>query len=353
MADLLQYYLFFAVIFFFYFISNSKENKQSFLFITVCALIILVGSRNVLYGRDTLGYVTVFYNTESVNLTDTTEPGFSLFVYLIHSITNNYHIFLFAAYFSTGIALYKLMNKYLLTTYEILSSVCIYVLLGILAFNMAALRQTIALSLGIIAFICAADGKFKRYLLFVALAMTFHNSAFVLLALYPLRYLNAKSYGFIFVAVCFFIGLVIPHIVLPFLQTYIPIDDRFDQYGTTYESNLSYTGFILQLILVILAFICRGDIQLENKTKNLFFNAAFLGLAIQSLTGTLAEFFRLSLYFSVFDIILIPLALSTFQGSNAKLIRSLFIIGCLVYILFLSGGGVLPRKQPFVLPIGF
>lgn len=357
MTDLLQYYFFFAFIFFsLYYIKNcslsSEAKKKKILSVVVCSLAILVGFRNVLYGRDTLGYVLDFKNTSVINLKETTEPGYHLLVCVLQLITSNYHVFLFTAYLSTPIALYKILEKYLTSEYEILASLCIYVLLGLLAFNMAAIRQTLAVSFGLFAFIYAADGKLLRFLVCVAIAYSFHNSAFVLLVLFPLRYINTKSYGLIFVGICFIIGVVASHLLIPFFQTYIPMEDRFAQYGTTYESSQNYVGFTLQFILVLLAFIKRNEIQLENKTKNLFFSVAYLGLAIQSLTATLAEFFRLSIYFCIFDIILIPLALSTFHGSNAKLMRTCFIIGCLVYILLLSGGGVLPHKEEFILPPG-
>lgn len=355
MSDLIPYYLFFAFMFILYSgmkVSASKELLQKnirvrYLYWLMGGLWLLIGMRDILYGRDTLGYVMSFKEAIVSNWRDSAEPGFHLLEYLTRSITDNYHVFLMIASFSSIIAMYKIMKRYFSDSYEIIAAICIYVLLGILAFNMAAMRQTIAVSIGIFAFMYAADGKWKHFLVCVALAYTFHNSSFVLLALYPLRYLDAKRYGIIGVAAVFILGVVAPASVTPFLQAHLPVEDRFAAYGTVYESSQNYTGFFLQLILVLIAYMRRNHIQLDHKTKNMFFNTAYIGLAIQSLTGSLAELYRVSFYFCIFDMVLIPIALMTFKGPKARTMRIGFIIFALFYIFVLSGGGVLPLKQEY------
>jgi len=357
MFDLLPYYLFLLFMFALY--PNMrrrtaielavKQNKVQYLYYVMFALWILVGMRDILYGRDTWGYVIDFRNMTSLSLTDSVEPAYNLLAYVVRSITSNYHVYLMIASSSMIIAMYRLMRRYFSTSYEIIAAICIYILLGLLAFNMAALRQTIALSFGIFAFMCADDGKLKKFLLCVLMAYLFHNSSFVLLILYPLRFINAKQYG-LYVSIGFFIlGIVYPGSIAPFIQAHLPMEDRFTQYGTIYESSQNYTGFVLQLFLVLIAYVFQKRIDLQQRTQNLLYNSAYIGLAIQSLTGSLAELYRLSFYFCCFDIILVPLALIGIKGKNAETIKGWFIIGCLIYILILSGGGVLPRKENYII----
>ena len=70
----------------------------------------------------------------------------------------------------------------------------------------------------------------------------------------------------------------------------------------------------------------------------MFFMMAYIGLAFQATSGVLFEMFRISFYFCIFDIVLVPLALSTFKGSNSTFIKTAFVLGCLVYIFLLAGG---------------
>lgn len=357
MLDLLPYYLFLLFMFALYPSMKGrtavelarKVKRVQYLYYVMFALWILIGMRDIHYGRDTWGYVIDFRNMTSLRLTDSAEPAYNLLAYVVRSITSNYHVYLMIATSSMILAMYRLQKRYFCSSYEIIAAICIYILLGLLAFNMAALRQTIALSFGIFAFMCADDGKWKKFLLCVLIAYLFHNSAFVLLILYPLRFINAKQYG-LYVSIGFFIlGIVYPGSIAPFIQAHLPMEDRFTQYGTIYESSQNYTGFILQLLLVLIAYFFQKRIHLKHSTQNLLFNSAYIGLAIQSLTGSLAELYRLSFYFCYFDIIIVPLALSSIKGKNAETIKACFIIGCLIYILILSGGGVLPRKENYII----
>ena len=326
---------------------SINKRRVQYLCTVMFALWILIGMRNVLYGRDTLGYVMDFSKATSLQLNDSVEPGYNILIYVVRSLTSNYHVYLMIASISMIGAMYKLMRRYFSSSYEILAAICIYVLLGLLAFNMAALRQSIALSFGIFAFVYSDDGKWKQFLVCVALAYLFHNSAFVLLIIYPLRYLNIKQIG-LYIALAFFVlGILYPGSVAPLIQTYIPFEDRFMQYGTIYESSQNYTGFALQFFLILIAYFSQKRLNLKQSSMNLLFNCAYVGLAIQSLTGSLAELYRLSFYFCFFDIILVPLSLSTFKGKYADMLKGLFILGCLFYIFILSGGGVLPLKQSY------
>lgn len=359
MLNQLQYYLFFFVTFVLYcFMKNrtrrefaTNNSRVQYLYLVMLALWLLIGMRNVLYGRDTLGYVIEFKQSTSLNLKESVEPGYDLLAYVVRVFTSNYHVYLMIVSLSMVVGMYQIMRKFFSTSYEILAAICVYVLLGLLAFNMAALRQTISLSMGIFAFMYADDGKWKQFLLCVVIAYLFHNSAFVLLIIYPLRFLNVSRLG-LYIALAFFtLGVISPGLIAPFIQTYIPLEDRFAQYGTIYESSQNYTGFVLQLILILIAYFSQKRLNLSQTSKNLLFNCAYIGLAVQSLTGSLAELYRLSFYFCCFDIILVPIALSTFKGKYAEMIKWGFIVGCLIYIFILSGAGVLPVKQKYSLEL--
>ena len=96
-----------------------------------------------------------------------------------------------------------------------------------------------------------------------------------------------------------------------------------------------------------MAYFNKNKLNIRQSTSNLLFNTAFIGLIIQSLVGPIAELFRLSFYFCFFDIILVPIALTSIREASGSLIRQYFIFGCLIYIFFLSGSGVLPLKENF------
>lgn len=353
---MLQYYLYFSFIIILLgligaksdYILATKKGRPQYLFWVIFVLWLLIGLRNQLYGRDTLGYVGFFHETIVLDLKDKPEPLHDLFVYLIRAITDNYHIYLLLSAAPICLALYFLFKNYLNKSYEVLAAICIYTVLGIFGFNNAGLRQTIAMSLGIFAFMYADKGKWISSVLCLVTAYLFHNSSFILFLIYPAFFFNPKRYGPIVVLALFLVGAVMPGVVMPFIQTHLPMEDRFSAYEE-FTQLQNYTGFFLQLILVAIAYIQRDRVVLPKKTKNFFMNMAFLGLGLQSLTVTFAEMFRVSYYFCIFDLVLVPLALTSFKGEQGKTIRVAFIIGCLIYIFIISQAATLPLKQNYTI----
>lgn len=353
---MLQYYLYFLFIIILFglngkqsdYIQASKKGRPLYLFWVIFVLWLLIGLRDQLYGRDTLGYVKYFHATTVLDLKDKPEPLHDLFVYLVRSLSDNYHVYLLLSAAPICLAFYYLFKKYLNGSYEVLAAICIYTLLGIFGFNNAGLRQTIAMSMGIFAFLYADKGKWVQSVLWLVTAYFFHNSSFILFLIYPAFFFNPKRYGPIIVLALFLVGAVMPGSVMPFIQAYLPMEDRFGGY-VEFTQYQNYTGFFLQMILVAIAYIQKDKVMLPEKTKNFFMNMAFLGLGMQSLTVTFAEMFRVSYYFCIFDLVLVPLALTLFKGEQGKMIRAAFIIGCLIYIFIISQAATLPLKQNYII----
>lgn len=347
---MLQYYLYFAFIVFLCIALNRETTVQllqphtkrvTYMMLAVGAMWFIIGLRGIDYGVDTRGYVNNFLYMTNLDLQESKESLYSVVVYLIRCLTDNYHIFFLVCSAGYCIALYALMRRYFSSAYQVLAAICILFLLGIFAFSMAGIRQTMAMGFTILAFIEADKGNWKRFLLWIAIAFGFHNSSLMMLCVYPLRYINLGKYGFLLVAVFFSVSFIMPQNVIDVLQGQEMVSERFGSYGTIYESHQNYSGFILQVILLFVAYSRKKYLKLNENTRNLFFNMAFLGVATQSMTVVIAEFFRVSFYFCIFDIVLVPLALMTLTGKISNIYRFMFIAGCLLYI-FVFSSGVLP-----------
>lgn len=300
--------------------------------------------RDISVGADTWSYVESFHKAtvlEFDHVKRQLEALFQVYEYFARCLTANYHIYLLMSSFSICWAFYKMFDRYFKEPYEVLAGICIYVLLGIFAFNEAGIRQTIAMSLGILAFLAIDKGKIIPCIVLIIMATLFHNTALILLLLIPTHYFDLRKISLIGALVIAVIGYFASDSISLFLKLYFTSEERFSGYSLEDEGQ-SYTAFFLQLILVVVAYVGRNNILLPQKTKNQLFSIAYIGLGIQSASGVLFEFFRLSFFFSMFDTILIPIALASFNGKSARMIRMVFIVGSLTYIFILSGG-TLPR----------
>lgn len=346
-----QYYVFFILLFLFFIVTQESYKplsraKTVFAAITFFMLWLLIGLRDKTVGIDTIGYVGSFNNATTL-LFETqkkaSEPLYQIFEYVVRYFTSNYHIFLLVSSVSMCYALFKVFDRFLKTPYEVMAGFCIYVLMGIMSFNMAGIRQTIAMSLGFLAFIAIDEGKWKKTIIFIIAAYLFHNTAIVLLLILPAYYFNLRKYALYASIIIALLGVVAPSYISTFIGSYLITQERFDGYTLEGEGQ-TYVAFALQFILVIVAYIRRREIPLPEKTVNFLFTMAYLGLAIQSTSWALYEMARLSFYFSMFDIVLVPLALTAWKSNNmGNFIRPAFIFGCLFYIFVLAhGDNVLP-----------
>lgn len=323
-------------------LSKSRGNV-TYLFLCVFLMFLMIGLRDINTGVDTRSYVSNFRHFTLLDLKDSKEPLYVLFVCAIKYVTSNYHVFLCAMGLLYCVSIYKLMRKYLRHSDEILIGIIVLFIFQIYAFSVAAMRQTFALGFVILAFLDVDKGRWKRFLLWIVLGVGFHNSAILGLILYPLRNLNLGKYGILLVFALFGLSLVLPRDFMMLFQQQMGFESdlRYFKYGSSYESELSLSGFIMQMIPLALIYIRRNHIQLEKHTKNLFLNCAYLGAGLQSMVVVVAEFYRVSFYFAIFDIILIPLAFSTLPKSLSGVAKIAFLLACLLY-LFVIGQGALP-----------
>lgn len=112
--------------------------------------------------------------------------------------------------------------------------------------------------------------------------------------------------------------------------------DRYYQYGDYYTSSWTASAFIMQLLLFSLCFVVRNKLIATDKTNTFLMNMAMIGLFFQSMAGELAELSRVSYYFSIFYLILIPRAIEAMSEGNNKIVQYAFEAVCLLYLFGLA-----------------
>lgn len=336
---------FFFIIVLAVFTQNARNGKNTFLFWSILVMWLMIGFRSIAIGSDTADYAQQFIRTEHLNLQYVKEPLFAIATYAIRQLTDNFNIYFLIIESVYCLSLYLLLKKFLNNSIEALIAISLLFLLGIYAFSVAGLRQTIAIGFVILALLATVKKKWWLYAICIALATGFHNSALMMIPMFLFPKIGLKRFAVPLVVGMVLLGLFAPQEIISFLSAEDSmVGDRYGTYGTVYESHQNFTGFFLQLILVSLAHYRRDKIVMTEELKNLFFNMAYLGLGFQSMTIVVAEFFRVSFYFCIFDIVLAPLALSTY-GKNRNFIYLAFMIGCLFYIFVLAQESVIPMVR--------
>ena len=176
----------------------------------------------------------------------------------------------------------------------------------ILIFTWQGLRQSMSMSICLIAFFYAKEKKWWQFLILSFLAFQFHRSAIVLLMVIPAMYFNAdrKLYLGIFAAV--FLALFNPLSINAFLLTHLGMVDKVQMYASNTSVNAVYKMFLLLLFLFAVCFTVRKELIQKNKLNQQFLIFSAIGVVLQLFSIVISEFFRISFYFSIFNMLLLP-----------------------------------------------
>lgn len=353
------YTIFFTVLILGMFATNRGKDSRKYLFLMMIFLLIIIGFRDISVGTDTLSYTEDFQRFSYMSFTEvwsfaftTKEPLYVLVSWIPSLLSNNYTLFLLTWALFPVCSLYNVFKIELHDSTDYMIAILVFFLLGLFAFYVAGIRQTAALSLVFYAGSrylgtpiklsvksIIKDTAVYKFAVFMALAYMIHNSSILFLLTVPFLFVKVRWWYILLVFGLFFVGKYVKIDQIVLLSKFF-FEDRFATYGTVYESSQSLSAFIMQLILFVVCFSVKDKLIKKDTQNNFFFNMLFLGLVFQSLSEMMAEMARISFYFSMFAMVLVPRAFREYPKNNKKLIYPGFVIVCLYYLFFLTGSNL-------------
>ncbi len=352
------YAVFFALLIAGALISNKITSSRAYLFVIMAFLFAIIGLRDTTVGPDTLGYTQDFLQISQVQFGSmwdlalkSQEPLYIIITWISSLFSDSYTAYLLVWALFPVISLYKVFKAELKDGADYMIAVLVFFMLGLFAFYVAGIRQTAALSLTFLgtgyltkintrnfkSFI--TDKNFYIFLLYVAVAYLIHNSALLFLLAIPCLFVKVRWWWLILAIGLFALGnyAKVDWIVKLSAQLFI---DRFAIYGTTSTNTLSDSGFIIQFLLFLICYFSRNKQTTRNEKSNFMFAVLFVGLLFQSLSGIQAEMTRVSYYFSMFAMILVPRAIKEYKTPWRTLLYWGFTGASLLYLFFLSSSNL-------------
>lgn len=321
----------------------KPQNNTVFAIITFASVIFFSGLRNSV--ADTPAYIRFFQRIPAsweglIDLWDSgVDKGFLVFTIVIKSVINDFHVWLFVIAAFTGVSIAMMLSKY---SCNFFISVFMYVASCQFVWMFNGIRQYLAVVIIFLSFKFIVEERFFKYLLFVAIAATFHDTALIMIPIYFVvkgKALNWKTIAFL--------GLSFS--VLFFSNQFIAFLDLL-MTGTTYEGDLYYfknddgTNIIRVIVASVPALISLlylkvirklGDNRL-NILVNISVIASSIYIVSSATSGVLIG--RLPIYLEIFNLILLPnLIERIFNTGSRKVIYSLMIFFYLSYFYFQLG----------------
>lgn len=332
----------------------AVTNQKKYIILSLLPIITISGFRYDVGTDYMFRYYPDFKSIQNGIIPYNLEIGYLLLVRICLLLSNNFQLVMLAtSAFIYGIIYYIIIKKSV--SKEI--SIIIFLLGGFYFDSLNIIRQYMAIVLLLLCFYKLAEDKVKYSLLYLAMAITLHNTALIFVFIYIPYILkfNIKNIRNILV-----LGLIATPICKPTMNILLR-NTRFKVY---FEGDLSYyTQGDLQLVLcflnviifLVLIYIIKSDKKIiEDNTAILFLFAQSMAVLLNIFTGFMFIAFRFTYMFSILQVFAVPYFIGQIHDQKIKkkmyIIVMLVYIICLTYLVILNNGNeVLPyRAKLFV-----
>ena len=310
----------------------SENPKKHRLTITLffIGLFILLALRDISVGIDLVEYKKIFercYKLEFSQLSKLQwEIGYTTYCKIFSLFSQNYRFFLIVTAGLTLIPIYKLYARE-----EKYSFLLIVLFINMPCFVMifSGLRQAIAISLGILAYMAIEKKKHILGLLFIALAVSFHVSAIVLVLIYAAYFIKIKTVHMVGVIPAMLAVYVYRIPIFNYVLGFLP-EHYIEFYGEVEETG-AVGMMLLFLVFAIFSFVILDEKTMSHKD---YFLRNLL------LMATISQFFvpvhglvqRASYYF----LIIVPVVLIRVVQAPKKALKGISDLAVIVMVCFFT-----------------
>lgn len=339
---MLPYIFLLAIVMLWVVLEEITIRRRSCIFLII-ALVIFSAIRYYTVGTDTPTYTSLFrYHVDPAYLTYDlrVELGYQFLLHQLLKITNDYYIFFIAVTFLATAPIVYTLRK-LSSNYSL--SIFIYLTFGFYLNIFNPERQSIAMGIFFFSLTYLVNKDFKKYLLCILLASTFHISAWLMLPMYFLCHYKMKdTYKII---TCFTVSYLGSSILISYLAQN---NDRYLQYTeTNLEGPQGRVTLLFYVILAVLVYIYgiiyRSHDEITKQCRILFMCGVAGLIPIAMLSTDPSGPQRILGYFSYGLMLIIPVMLARMK---LPLINILFAMGAIAYFLLTVRylGGIYPYK---------
>lgn len=234
---------------------------------------------------------------------------YNAFIWLMRQLTDNFTWVLVIVAALFAITFWRLIYKY---SKDPCLSIIFILAFNIYQFTLTGIRQTIAISLLILAYERINKNKYISCVLLILIAAQFHKSAYIFLIILLLKFVKIKYNSLLAMALTALATLIFRNRIASLLMPLV--EDR------GYSLSLSGGGETM-LFVIFAIFVFCVVVLLMNKNNiiekySFEICISFMALFFEILVPTQNIFFRLAFYFLVFFSLLLPNVIDLFEGKN-------------------------------------
>ncbi|MGW6151299.1 EpsG family protein [Bacillus mycoides] len=306
------------------------KPNQFLILMAVLSLVLVSGLRNNI--GDTYFYMHAYkvaeFNWEYIQ--NNKDMGFNIFQMILKGYTNNPQAMVFITALITNLLIVFTLYKY---SRLIEISLYVYIASGMYLVSMNGIRQYLAAAIVFAATKYIFDGNWKMYVLIVLFASTFHQSALVLIPVYFLirrRAWSGITFLLLFLAVLIVIGFnQFTEVLFKAIE-----DTQYSQYKEFHEGGANILRVAVDSTPLILAYIGKDRLREIFPECDVIVNMALLGTVFMFISTQNWIFARFSIYFGLYQLILIAWVIKLFTKKDRKLIYYSILLCYFIYFVY-------------------
>ena len=311
-------------------VANKNVSKKKIILVFFALFVALLGCRDIVCGIDLGNYFLFFQDAAKTPFSNEyeLELGYVALESIVAWVAPDFQLFLLA------VALFSLVPIFLLYRKESespLLTIALFMTIAPFSMYFSGLRQICAMAFAVPAYYFSKRKKPICFWLTVALAMLFHQSAFILALLYPVYNLRIRRNS-LFVIVPLLVGVVIfNEQIFEFLLGFL--SESYIEKYSEYESTGAYTILIVLAVFALYSFFMPREIKLEDDVIGLR-NILLLSVLIQCFAPVHFLAMRFNYYFLVFVPILIPKIANRSSLKNKPIARLSVVAMCCFFTIY-------------------
>ncbi|MGE7760179.1 EpsG family protein [Peribacillus sp. NPDC097895] len=304
-----------------------KPNKM-LVFLAVICLVCVSGLRTNI--GDTFNYKNIYIENDFTweYISSQKDMGFGILQMLLKQFSDDPQILIFTTAMVTNVlivmVLYKYSRLFELSTY-------VYITGGLHLVSMNGIRQVLAAAIIFTATKYLLNGNFVKYSLIVLIASTFHQSALILIPIYFL--VRTKAWTKSTLAwLSFSVIVVLGYEQFSSLLFSAIEDSQYSDYSKFNEGGANILRVAVSAAPLIIAYLGKDKLREIFPKSDYIVNMALLGLIFMIVSTQQWIFARISIYFNLYQLILISWLIELFSNKDQKLLYySILVLFLVLY----------------------
>jgi transmembrane protein EpsG len=306
-----------------------QPNK--FLFFIVIAIMVLVSGL-----RKNIGDTFFYMHSYAINHFSwegfKAEFGFNLLQMLLQQVSYDPQLLVFIVALITNVLLLLVLYKYA-RLFEL--SIYVYITSGLFLVSMNGIRQFLAAAIAFAATKYIFSNNWIKYIVVILLAATIHQSALILIPIYFIVRRKAwtyQTYILLSVAVILVIGFS------QFSEALFTVikDTKYSEYKDYELHGANYLRVVVTAVPIVFAYFGREKLRKIFPDSDYVVNMSLINLVFMLISTQQWIFARFSIYFGLYNLILIPWVVELFVSKEQKLIYYAILVCYFIFYFYES-----------------